>query len=53
MIWQYVDSNIDLFVLKRSESSSSFDYMMIEKDVETSWSIINKKKAYFETANEV
>ncbi len=44
MIWQYVDSDIDLLVSKRSESSSSSDYMMIEEDVEASRSAINKKE---------
>ncbi len=44
MIWQYVDSNIDLLVSKRSESSSSSDYMMIEEDVEASRSTISKKE---------
>jgi hypothetical protein len=43
-IWQYVDSDIDLFVSKLSESSSSSDYMMIEEDVETSRSTISKKE---------
>jgi hypothetical protein len=36
MIWQYVNSDIDLLVSKRSELSSSSDYMMIEENVETS-----------------
>jgi hypothetical protein len=43
-VWQYVDSDIDLLVSKRSESSSSSNYMMIEEDVEISRSIINKKE---------
>jgi 3-methyladenine DNA glycosylase AlkD len=47
MIWQYVNSDIDLFVSKRSESSSSSDYMMIEEDVEASRSAISKKELTF------
>ncbi len=48
MIWQNVDLNIDLLVSKRSELSSSFDYMMIEEDVEASRSAINKKELILE-----
>jgi hypothetical protein len=48
MMWQYVDSDIDLFVSKRSESSSSSDYMIVEEGADASRSAISKKKLTLE-----